>query len=100
MNSLAFVLILLGLLTLSITMSRHARQLQRPPLSGTPHRTVQALAWGLLAVAMGVDIHAHGVGVGLTFWFVQATPAAALVVLLYTYRPAWLARFLRTSTRP
>lgn len=85
-----FALAHAGMTCLALAMARHHRQLRptaRP--SGRIARTVWRLAgWGLLALSLGLSLHAWGAATGAAAWFGVASAVALLLILLLAYLPA------------
>ncbi|WP_347329886.1 DUF3325 domain-containing protein [Marinimicrobium locisalis] len=83
------LLALAAFASLCLATPRHMHQLKasKPQRWRTPLR---AGGWGLLTLSLIVAVVERGWGLGLVEWFGALTLAAVTVVLVATYRPAWL----------
>ncbi|MDG2527206.1 DUF3325 domain-containing protein [Caulobacter endophyticus] len=70
---------------LALSMKKHRSGLE--PLALPSPGVLRVLGWGLLALSAGVAVFRLGGALGVTSWIGQMCVAAALLVLLMSWRP-------------
>lgn len=91
MIMLGFALAFLGFILLSLSMTRHHRQLW-PQVMLSKARTIgfRVGGYGSLAASLYCCMQSEGAAVGSVLWFGLLTAAALMQSMLLTYRPHWI----------
>lgn len=89
-------LLFLGFVLLSLTITRHRRQLGwEKSFNKRAFLVIKGSGFALLIVSMGLMIYQYGVALGLVCWVALLTLAALILTFLLSYyssyvKPLWL----------
>lgn len=79
-------LLFFGLLLLSLTITRHRRQLGwEKPFSSMVFLFVKGAGFFFLTASMGLMIYQYGIALGLVYWAALMTLEALILTLLLSY---------------
>lgn len=80
-----------GFVCLSAAMDRHEQAIHGKALSAATRSRLRLCGGGALLASLLWVTQWRGSGVGFEVWCLLMTVSAVTVVVLTTYRPAWLA---------
>jgi Protein of unknown function (DUF3325) len=83
----SFSLALLAMLTLSVAMERHHRQVRGVPPAPRTRLLLRATGGLLMPASLWQATHAFGIGAGLVVWCAMLCAAGVVVTWLLPYRP-------------